>query len=240
MFVVLGQTPARSDVDLSTLRVAFSSSAPLLAADVARFRDRYGVIVRQLYGSTETGTISFDREERRSPGSVGTPLPGIRVDVVDDQGRPLPAAEEGELVVTSPFAATGYLGNAAATAESFRDGRYFTGDLGRRDAAGAVIITGRKKLLINRGGFKVNPYEVEEAIRTHPKVREVAVVGAPGPHGDEVVRAVIVAREPCTAEEILAHCGGLIADFKIPARIDFVDALPTSPTGKILRADLKS
>jgi long-chain acyl-CoA synthetase len=237
MFVILADTPLRGDVDLSSLRVVFSASAPLLPADNRRFRERYGLFVRQLYGSTETGTISvnLDADLETSLESVGTPLPGVRLRVVDDRGVDVAPGEEGEVVIASPAAVTEYPGNEEATAAAFRDGQYFSGDLGRLAPDGALTLTGRKKFLINRGGFKVNPLEVEAAIQEHPKVREVAVVGAPGPHGDDLVRCVIVASEPCTPEEIVLHCRRLIADFKIPSRIEFRETLPRTDTGKLLR-----
>lgn len=240
MFALLSQTPPRGDVDLSALRVVFSSSAPLLAVDNQCFHSRYGVFVRQLYGSTETGTISFNRHPspERYLQSVGVPLEGVRVDVVDGEGTPLPPGREGELAIASPFAASEYLGNPAATHESFRGDFYFSGDFGITDAAGYLTITGRKNLLLNRGGFKVNPYEVEAAIKEHPKVVDVAVFGAPGSHGDDIVCCLIVASEPCTVAEILSHCRERIADFKIPARIEFRGALPTTGTGKVLRSEL--
>jgi long-chain acyl-CoA synthetase len=237
MFVILADTPTRGEVDLSSLRTAFSASAPLLAADNRRFHERYGLYVRQLYGSTETGTISVNLRDdlETSLESVGTPLPGVTLRTVDDAGRDVPGGEEGEVVIASPAAITSYPGNAEATAAAFREGAYWSGDLGRLAPDGSLTLTGRKKFLINRGGFKVNPLEVEEAIQSHPKVREVAVVGAPGPHGDDLVRCVIVAGESCTPEEILIHCRGLIADYKIPSRIEFRDALPRTDTGKLLR-----
>jgi long-chain acyl-CoA synthetase len=240
MFTILAQTPLRGHVDLSSLRVVFSSSAPLLAADNRAFQARYGMFIRQLYGSTETGTISFNRDPapENCLASVGAPIEGVRVEVVDEQGNPLPAGREGELVIASPFAASGYLNNATATNESFRAGCYFSGDLGIKDTRGYLTLTGRKKLLMNRGGFKVNPYEVEAAIKEHPKVVDVAVFGAPGPHGDDIICGCIVTSETCTVDEIVAHCRERIADFKIPTRIEFRDALPRSPTGKILRAKL--
>ncbi|MBI2216469.1 MAG: acyl--CoA ligase [Candidatus Rokubacteria bacterium] len=240
MFALLAQTPTRGDANLCALRLAFSSSAPLLSADVDRFSAKYGVVLRQLYGSTETGTISLNRhpEPATCPQSVGAPLRGVRVDVVDEHGGALAAGHEGELVIASPFAASGYLGNPAATADSFRGGFYFSGDLGTKDAAGSVTITGRKKLLINRGGFKVNPYEVEAAIREHPDVADVAVYGAPSPHGDDVVCCAIVAATSCTAEAIVRHCRERIADYKVPTRIEFRDALPKSTAGKVLRSQL--
>lgn len=240
MFAILSHTPSRGEVDLSSLRVVFSSSAPLLPVDNRRFQSRYGVFVRQLYGSTETGSISFNRHPcpESCLQSVGTPIDGVRVDVVDEQGRLLPPGREGEIVIASPFAASEYLGNPVATQESFRDGLYFSGDLGVKDQGGYLTITGRRKLLINRGGFKVNPFEVEEVLRQHPKVSEAAVFGTPGDYGDDIVCCAIVSSEPCTAEEIVSHCRDRIADFKIPARIDFRKALPTGPMGKILRGKL--
>lgn len=240
MFVVLGQTPMRGDVDLSSLRIVFSSSAPLLPADTRHFQSRYGVFVRQLYGSTETGTISFNRHSAPECclQSVGTPIQGVRVEVVDEEGHSLAAGQEGEFAIASPFATAGYLDNPAATNESFRGDFYLSGDLGTKDEAGALTITGRKSLFINCGGFKVNPYEVEEVIKEHPKVIDVAVFGSPSPHGDQIVSCVVVARAECTAEEIHSHCSDRLADFKIPTRIQFRNVLPTSPTGKILRSKL--
>ncbi|HET9326182.1 MAG TPA: class I adenylate-forming enzyme family protein [Candidatus Eisenbacteria bacterium] len=237
MFVILADTPVRGDVDLSSLRIAFSASAPLLAADNRRFHERYGLYVRQLYGSTETGTISVNlgSDLERSLESVGRPLPGVSFRTVDDSGRDLAPGEEGEVVIKSPAAISSYPGNPEASAAAFREGGYYSGDLGRLAPDGSLTLTGRKKFLINRGGFKVNPLEVEEAIQSHPKVSEVVVVGAPGPHGDDLVRCVIVAASPCTPEEILLHCRGLIADYKIPSRIEFRDTLPRTDTGKLLR-----
>lgn len=240
IFAILSQTPLRGHVDLSALRLVFSSSAPLLRADSQRFRDQYGVSIRQLYGSTETGTISFNRapDPDASADSVGQPLDGVRVEVLDAEGAPLAAGQDGELAIASPFATSGYHGNAEATAESFRDGFYLSGDLGRKTPDGSIRLTGRKKLLINRGGFKVNPYEVEEILKSHPRVVEVAVFGAPSAGGDDIVCCALVVNGPCTTEDILRYCRERLADFKIPARIDFRNSLPKSAAGKILRGQL--
>jgi long-chain acyl-CoA synthetase len=242
IFAILGQTPMRDQVDLAALRVVFSSSAPLTATDALRFRDRYGVTIRQLYGSTETGTISFNRgpDPLQSLESVGQPLEGVTVNVLDLEGRAVADGQEGELAIASPFAIRAYHGNVEATAESFRDGFYLSGDLGTIARDGSIRLTGRKKLLINRGGFKVNPYEVEDVIKAHPKVVEVAVFGTPSANGDDVVCCAIVASAPCTSEEILLYCKERLADFKIPARIEFAASLPKSAAGKILRSRLTS
>ena len=240
MFAILSATTPRGQVDLSSLRILFSSSAPLTPADNRRFQERYGQVIRQLYGSTETGTISFNTQPDPStnPASVGLPLPGVEVEVVGAHGQPVADDTEGELVIKSPFAASGYLHNAEASRLSFPDGRYFSGDLGRKDKGGFLFITGRKKLLLNRGGFKVNPYEVEEAIAEHPQVREVLVFGAPGPHGDDLICCAVVPAGDCTPNDIIQHCRERIADYKIPTRIEFRESLAKSSTGKVLRAQV--
>jgi long-chain acyl-CoA synthetase len=241
MFVILAQTPPREAVDLSSLRIVFSSSAPLTPRDNREFHRVYGVPIRQLYGSTETGTISYNDHPQLEEhlASVGRPLPGITLAVVDDNGKPLPPGVEGEIIVSSPFAISSYEGNIAATQKSFRDGFYLTGDLGSVDPDGYVTLSGRKSLMINRGGYKVNPYEVEDAIRQYPKVAEVVVFGVPGPYGDDVIRCVVVPSAPCTAEEIVLHCRSQIATYKIPSQIEFRESLPKTPTGKIRRDRLR-
>ncbi len=237
MFSILADTPLRSRPDCSSLRIVFSSSAPLPADANRRFRGVSGLYVRQLYGSTETGTISVNLESdlASSLESVGRPLPDVRIAVLDEERRPVPPGVEGEVAIASPAAIRGYPGNAAANAASFLGELYLSGDLGRLSESGLLTLTGRVKFLINRGGYKVNPQEVEEAVRSHPRVREVAVVGAPGAHGDDVVRCVVVASEPVSAREIAEHCRDRIADFKVPSRIEFRDSLPRTETGKLLR-----
>lgn len=237
VFVLLARTPLRGHIDLGALRIAFSSSAPLLPDDNREFQDRYGLFVRQLYGSTETGSITYNDDENleSSLASVGRPLDGVRVNVVDEGGRTVEPGGEGEILVSSPFAAREYVGDPAATAAAFRDGAYHTGDLGTMSASRRLTLTGRRHFVINRGGFKVNPYEVEAAVNTHPNVEDVVVFGVPVRHGDEVVACVIVPRGTCTPEEILEHCRSRLVDFKIPSRIEFRSTLPRSETGKVLR-----
>jgi long-chain acyl-CoA synthetase len=240
MFVILAATPVRGEINLSSIRTVFSSSAPLLPDDNKRFAKKYGLFIRQLYGSTETGTISVntDSNPERSMESVGLPLEGIRIEIVNDAGERLSAGQEGEVAISSPFAISAYENNPQANAESFRDGFYLSGDLGLKDDRGFLLLTGRKKFLINRGGYEVNPFEVELAVKTHPKVREVVVLGAPTRHGDQLIRCVVVAKSPCKEEEIIEHCRSRIADFKIPSFVEFVEELPKSQTGKILRQKL--
>jgi long-chain acyl-CoA synthetase len=137
--------------------------------------------------------------------------------------------------VKSPAAIKGYDGLEDVNREVFRNGYFFTGDLGKRDGEGLLYLIGRKKFFINKGGYKIDPHELEELLENHPSVAEAVVLGVPTAYGDEKVKAVIVLKEPCTVEEIVEHCRGKIADFKIPSVIEFRNSLPRSPTGKILR-----
>jgi long-chain acyl-CoA synthetase len=240
MFVALTESPPRDAVDLSSLRVVFSASAPLLERDARRFYAAHGLWIRQLYGSTETGTISYndDPDVEGCLATVGRALPGVSLTVQDDGGTTVPVGLEGEIAVSSRFATASYDGDAEATRENFRRGWYLTRDLGRLDGQGRLTLTGRQGWLINRGGYKVNPSEVEEVIRLHPKVADVAVVGRRGPHGDDVIRCLVVLRAPSRAEDLIRHCREHIADHKIPNRIEFRNALPRTSTGKILRERL--
>jgi long-chain acyl-CoA synthetase len=240
LFILLARTLLRESIDLGALRLVFSSSAPLLPDDNREFHRRYGLYVRQLYGSTETGSIAFndDADPATSLETVGRALDGVRLELVDEHGRPVASSQEGEVVVSSPFAARQYLDDPAATTIAFRNGAYHTGDLGTLDQSRRLTLTGRRHFVINRGGFKVNPHEVEAALRTHAKVEDVVVFGIPSRHGDEIVACVIVAKDACTPEEVLEHCQARLADFKIPSRIEFRSTLPRSETGKVLRAHL--
>jgi long-chain acyl-CoA synthetase len=226
VFRILAETSFPSPVDLSSLRLCVSASAPLPPAAGRAFHARYGVLVRQLYGSTETGTIAVNAgaDVEDTLDSVGLPLPGVEVRILRDDGSPAGVDEPGEVAVKSPAAATGAF--------------LSTGDVGRIDGRGYLRLLGRKTFFINRGGYKVNPWEIETLIQGHPKVDDVAVVGLATASGDEVVKAVIASRASCSAEEIIEFCRGRIADFKVPSVIEFRTRLPRGPTGKVLRQEL--
>jgi long-chain acyl-CoA synthetase len=240
MFATLAETRWPAPVDLSSLRLCISSSAPLRPEDSQKFRDRFGLFVRQLYGSSETGTISVNLDDDVSDTleSVGRPIPGVQVEIFSEEGKVLGPDEFGEIGIRSPGATTQYPGLPEQTKIAFRHGFFFPGDMGRKDADGRVYLMGRRSLFINRGGFKVNPYEVEDAISTHPNVAEVAVVGIEGDYGDEKIKAVVVAREGLEARDVIEHCRARLADFKVPSVVEFRDELPKSATGKLLRRSL--
>lgn len=240
MFSILGETDFRRPVDFSSLRLCISASAPMPIAANSRFREKYGLYVRQLYGSTETGTISVNTggEIESSLESVGVPLDGVEVAVFGDDGTAAKEDEVGEVAVKSPAAITGYHG-PTGEAEPFRDGYFFTGDLGRVDRHGNLYLVGRKKFFINKGGYKINPWEIETLLERHPCVKEAVVIGVPTSYGDERVKAVIIPLADCSESEIIEHCRGEIADFKVPSVIEFRQSLPKSPTGKNLRNKLQ-
>jgi long-chain acyl-CoA synthetase len=229
---------ATEQVDLSSLRACFSAGTALPHDAFLGFYERCGVAVRQLYGSTETGvmTINVDPDPVATSASVGTPVALLELVAVDDSDRPVATGEEGELAVRGPAIARGYADVDEPGNESFRDGWYFTGDLGRVDADGRVLITGRKKLFIEVAGHKVDPIEVEDVLTAHPNVREAVVVGVQGAvEGEEIVKAAVVAANGCEQRELIAFCQQRLANFKVPQIVEFRDEIPKSPLGKILR-----
>ena len=167
----------------------------------------------------------------------------MRVEILDEDGDALPAGEEGEVAVSSPAMTAGYAGAGMAELNraAFRDGRFLTGDLGILDEQGLLRVTGRKKLLIEVGGFKVDPIEVEDAIADHPQIAEATVVGVPGEvQGEEVVKAAVVPEGALDERELTAFCRERLANYKIPQVIEFREEIPKSPLGKILRKHLVS
>ncbi len=171
-FRLMAEAPA--SVDLSSLRLCFSAGTALPRSSFEAFGERFGVLVRQLYGSTETGmiTANMSADPVATFESVGAPVGEVGVEIVDDDGAILPDGELGEVTVASPAMTAGYegLGAEEVNQEAFRQGRFFTGDLGRLDADGLLYLAGRKKLLIEIGGYKVDPIEVQDVIAEHPSI----------------------------------------------------------------------
>jgi long-chain acyl-CoA synthetase len=235
-FRLMAEAPA--DADLSSLRLCFSAGTALPRASFEAFGERFGVLVRQLYGSTETGMISANTSDDpvATFESVGRSVDGVRVEIVDDDGSPLPAGEVGEVAVASPAMTGGYAGVEQLNEEAFRDGRFFTGDLGRLGEDGLLYLAGRKKLLIEIGGYKVDPIEVQDVIDSHPSVSESVVVGIKGEvEGEERIKAVVVPSEECDERDLIVFCRRRLANFKVPQTVEFRDEIPKSPLGKVLR-----
>jgi malonyl-CoA/methylmalonyl-CoA synthetase len=228
---------------VSHMRLFISGSAPL-APDVHReFEARTGHAILERYGMTETNmNTSNPYDGDRIPGTVGLPLPGVEIRIVDSStGRTLPQGEVGVIEIRGPNVFKGYWRLPEKTAAEFRDGFFVSGDLGRVDQDGYVSIVGREKDLIIAGGFNIYPAEVEDAIGEVHAVREVAVIGVPHPDLGEAVVAVVVPRERefADAEAISDALTNKLARFKQPRRVLFAAELPKNAMGKVQKAELR-
>jgi long-chain acyl-CoA synthetase len=244
MLVYLLNYPDADRFDTSSMRMWGSGAAPLPVEIVEPFERKFGGRILEGYGLTEASPVvcATRLSGVRKLGSVGPPIPGVEVQVLDDADRAVPVGEIGEVCVRGPNVMLGYYGLPEETARTLRGGWLHTGDMGRLDEDGYLVIVERKKDLIIRGGFNVYPREVEEVLYAHPKVAEAAVVGVRDPLMGEDVRAYVVPRggETPTAEEIIAFCQERLAKFKCPKDVRFLPALPKNAVGKILRKDLRT
>lgn len=229
----------------ASMRLFVSGSAPLLAIDHEAFEARTGHAILERYGMTETGmntTNPYDGGQRK-PGTVGKPLPGTEIRVVDrETGRALPDGEVGIVEVRGPNVFVGYWRMPEKTAAEFRaDGYFITGDLGRIDADGYLSIVGRDKDLVISGGYNIYPKEIEELLDAHPAVLESAVIGVPHPDLGETVVAVVVAApgQHPQAGELLDFIASDLARFKQPRAVRIVEALPRNAMGKVQKAELR-
>jgi long-chain acyl-CoA synthetase len=242
MFKRLLETPALTPASVATLRIALSGAAPCPWELAEDWRQRTGLRILRGYGMTELfRPISYLADDPRDvPDSIGRPVPGVEVTIVDDDGRAQPTGQVGELWIRTPCAMTGYLDAEAATREVLEDGWFKTGDLATLTDDGFVCIVGRKKELILRGGYSVFPQEVERALGTHPAVAEAAIIGVPHPELGEEVAAVVALRAGAivTADELIAYCRDRLAGYKYPRSVAFVDRLPRGSTGKVSKSSL--
>lgn len=237
IFDALGKAPQQAD--LSAIRFCYSAGSSLQRATFDRFQDKFGIAVRQAYGSTECGLICANTgpQPQRIWQSVGRPLLDTSVEIVDSGAAGAP--EHGEILVRSSSMTNGYAGMEALNQEVFRNGGFLTGDLGHLDCDGNLFLTGRVKLFIDIAGEKIDPIEVEDVLHGHPDVSEAVVVGVPDTRtGGSRLKAVLVAQHRDRAAELLGYCRTRLARHKVPELIEFRDALPRSPTGKILRGEL--
>lgn len=240
MVKMLGDTRFAERPDLGRLRLSFTAGAPLPEVVSAKFAEQFGRTVGQLYGSTESGAITLNLlHQADKPTSVGRPLKGFEVQVRDEEGRAAAPGEPGELWIRTPATTRAYDGLPELTAEHFADdGFFFAGDTGWMDADGDIYVTGRKKLMINVAGYKVDPLEVEDVLSRHPAVAESVVMGVPHAGYGERIRATVVLRRdapPCGEHELIEFVSRHLAEYKVPKVVEFRDEIPRSPLGKILR-----
>jgi len=228
--------PVPTGLRLRTIRTASMRLPGELRDTLAA---RYGATVAQQYSTTEAGVLIATAQCDTPAGSVGTPLPGVTIRLVDEAGHDVPEGTSGEIIARSSAAMLGYLGEPEQTTATLREGWIWTGDLARRDPAGNYFLLGRQAHWINVGGAKVLPEEVEQVLEEHPAVREAAVAGAADEVRGEIVRALIVPHDaPPTITELIHFCRARLAPHKVPRQFEFRDQLPRSAALKISRREL--
>ena len=236
---------AQSDIEryLQTIRYYFSAAAPLPVEVVRKWRDRFGQTIYEGYGLTETSpfaTYNHDADYRE--GSVGTAIQDVEIKIVDEHGAQLPPGEVGEIAIKGPNVMNGYFNRPEETAEVIRDGWFLTGDIGKMDQDGYLYLVDRAKDMVNVSGFKVWPREVEEVLSAHGGVAEAAVIGVPDPVSGEAVKAFAVLKQSArlTEQEVIDFCRNRMAVYKAPRHVEFIDALPRNPAGKVLKRELRA
>ena len=244
IFQVWLNTPELAETDFSAIRWFISGGAPCPVSLIAAWRQATGKPFRQGYGLTEVGTNCFtmnDDDPEKKPGTVGQPIFHSEMKLVDENGRTVPPNQTGELIIKGPHVTTGYWKNPEATAEALRDGWFHTGDMAKMDEDGYFYIAGRFKDMIISGGENVYAAEVEAVFVAHEAVAEAALIGQPDEKWGEVGVMVVVKAngEAATEAELIQHCQGKLARYKIPKRVIFTDALPYSPYGKVIKAELR-
>ncbi len=228
----------------ANVRVAISGAAPLSKEVLEQFRERFGVTIWEGYGLTETSpALTFTGIGGvAKPGSIGRPLDGVELRLVDEDGEDVEEGDPGEIVVRGPNVFSGYWNHPDYTEQAFVDGWFRTGDVGVADDDGDLYIVDRRKDLILVSGFNVYPREVEEVLRRHPGVGDCAVVGDHDDQTGERVRAVVVPDPPgvsLTEEEVIEFCSRSLAPYKLPRTVEIVTAIPRNAAGKVLRRELK-
>lgn len=241
MYTVLAHYPDRESYDTSSLRVCVSGGAALPVEVLSAFESAYSCIVLEGYGLSETSpVVSINRLDLRRAGSIGVPVSGVEVRIVNESAIDVPVGEIGELIVRGHNVMKSYWGKPEETAKAIPDGWFRTGDLAKRDEDAFLYIVDRKKDLIIRGGYNVYPREVEEVLYEHPAIAEAAVIGFPhAEFGDEI--AAVVAFKPgaaVDAEEIREFVKARVAAYKYPRVVEVVQALPKGATGKILKREI--
>jgi long-chain acyl-CoA synthetase len=244
MYAALLHHPERDRFDVSTLRMCVSGGAALAVELLREFERTFGCMILEGYGLSETSPVAcFNHPDReRMPGSIGTPVEGVEMKLVDLHRRDSAPGEVGEIAIRGHNVMKGYWNRPDSTAEAIdADGWFYSGDMARLDAEGRYFIVDRKKELIIRGGYNVYPREIEEVLYEHPAVREAAVIGVPHADLGEEVGAAVALRAgmQATESEIREFVKTNVAAYKYPRQVWFVDELPKGPTGKVLKREIQ-
>ncbi len=244
MFGALLHHPERESFDTGALRTCITGGASMPVEVLRGFEAAFGAVVLEGYGLSETSPVACSNhpEKGAKPGSIGAPIEGVEMKVVDEDDAEVAQGEVGEIVIRGHNIMKGYWQRPDATAEAMRGGWFHSGDMARVDEDGDFFIVDRKKDLIIRGGYNVYPREVEEVLYEHPKIREAAVVGVPHDEwGEEIGAAVVLMEgEELGPEEVSTYVKDRIAAYKYPRVVWFLDDLPKGPTGKILKREIET
>ena len=238
--LVLGMTEA--DEAFKHVNYCFSAASTMPQEVARQWYERFGLKINEGYGLTEsTPSAVYNHTVRHKAGTVGTPIMNVEVQIWDADGNVLPVGAVGEIVIKGPNVMKGYYNNPVATAESLVNGWLRTGDVGVLDEEGYLTLVDRIKDMVNSAGLKIWPREVEEVLYTHDAIEECAVIGVPDPVYGENVKACIVLRPGATldAEDVVIFCKERLSSYKAPKIVEFMEVLPKSPTGKILKTDLR-
>jgi long-chain acyl-CoA synthetase len=240
MFVAWSMLPDLEE-SLASVRLAVSGAAPLPPAVLSHVLESTGHHIFEGYGLTETAPVLTSTlcSEVAKPASVGRPIPGVEIKILDDHGDEVDEDDPGEIVVRGPNLFSGYWPDGAEGPDA--DGWFHTGDIAYADSDGDLFLVDRTKELILVSGFNVYPREVEQVLETHPDVHEVAVIGVAHPYTGETVKALVIARKGSSpsAEDLIEHAARRLARFKCPTSVEFVDELPHSLSGKVAKGRLR-
>lgn len=249
VFIALSGLEGTTAQDWSSFRMLYSGGAPIAPAVTDQFQEKTGLYIHNIYGLTETNSpshaVPLGRRAPVDPNSgalsVGVPVFNTVVRILDESGRPAPVGEVGEIVTSGPQVVPGYWNRPDATEESLPGGELRTGDVGFMDEQGWFYLVDRKKDMINAAGYKVWPREVEDVLYGHPAVREAAVVGVPDEYRGETVKAFVSLKPGAVVseQELIDFAKAQMAAYKYPRSIEFIDELPKTTTGKILRRELR-
>jgi long-chain acyl-CoA synthetase len=246
MYIGILNDPDISKYDLSSITGCFSGAAPMPVEVIKGFEEKTGAQICEAYGLSETspGATVNPWGGKTKVGSIGLPLPDTDLKIVDldDWKKEMPVGQPGEVLIKGPQVTSGYYKMPDETEKTIKDGWLLTGDIGQIDDEGYFYIVDRKKDMIIAGGYNIYPRDIDEVLFEHPKILEACAIGVPDAYRGETVKAYVVLKpgEQMKSEEVIEYCKTKLAKYKVPTQVEFIDTLPKSNVGKILRKELRA